>query len=330
MSRISPPLRASPIGLSTDVALHPMLDGPWTHHFAQLGDVRLHYVMAGQGPLIVLLHGFPDFWLGWRRQIPALAEAGFRVVAPDLRGYNLSDKPAGAAAYGTAALVNDVAALLEHLGHKSAILVGHDFGGVVAWSVARRRPELVQKLVVINAPHPRVYAELMRGSRQLLRSWYVFFFALPWLPEFVLRFRHAALIGRIFARDPVREGAYSSEEIAAYRDAAMRPGAMTAMLNYYRARVWSLIAPSWKKAIATIATAVREERGTLSRAGQITRPTLVIWGERDPYLDVRLLDGLERRVRHLTIHRIPNASHWVMADAPSEVTRRIAEFASAP
>ena len=155
-------------------------------------------VLAGEGPLVVLLHGFPDFWLGWRRQIEALAQAGFRVVVPDLRGYNLSDKPKGLASYSTDKLVSDVLGLMAHLGAETASIVGHDWGGIIAWSVARRRPEKVDKLVVLNAPHPGAYVEALRGTAQILKSWYVFAFAVPFIPERVLGARNSALIGRIF------------------------------------------------------------------------------------------------------------------------------------
>ncbi|HMC71452.1 MAG TPA: alpha/beta hydrolase, partial [Mycobacteriales bacterium] len=147
--------------------------------YAEVGDVRLHYVEAGNGPLIVLLHGFPEFWYGWRLQIAPLAAAGFRVVAPDLRGYNLSSKPDGAVAYGADKLADDVRGLIQERGAESALVVGHDWGGSVAWTLAMNHPEVVDRLAILNAAHPRKLNEGLRHPSQLRRSWYFFYFQLP-------------------------------------------------------------------------------------------------------------------------------------------------------
>src|SRR5579884_3024966 len=159
----------------------------WTHRHASVNGVRLHYVEAGRGPLVVLLHGFPEFWYSWRHQIPALAAAGFRVLAPDLRGYNESDKPPGVAAYGLERVAGDVAALVRHAGERRAAVVGHDWGGGIAWWLAMHRPDVVGRLAVLNAPHPAAFRRELRTPGQLLRSWYVFFFQLPALPEWLFR-----------------------------------------------------------------------------------------------------------------------------------------------
>jgi pimeloyl-ACP methyl ester carboxylesterase len=145
--------------------------------YAEVGDQRLHYVEAGQGPLIVLLHGFPEFWYGWRLQIKPLAAAGFRVVAPDLRGYNLSSKPEGVAAYDTAQLTADIRGLIHERGAESALLVGHDWGGTVAWATAMHHPEVVDRLAILNAAHPRKLSQGLHHPGQLRKSWYFFFFA---------------------------------------------------------------------------------------------------------------------------------------------------------
>jgi pimeloyl-ACP methyl ester carboxylesterase len=164
--------------------------------YAELGDIRLHYVEAGEGPLVVLLHGFPEFWYGWRRQIEPLAAAGFRVVAPDLRGYNLSGRPDSVEAYDTGALVADIRGLIHERGAESAMLVGHDWGGTVAWDTAMQHPEVVDRLAILNAAHPRKLSQGLHHPGQLRRSWYFFFFDLPDLPETVVRadrwhfFRH--------------------------------------------------------------------------------------------------------------------------------------------
>jgi pimeloyl-ACP methyl ester carboxylesterase len=280
--------------------------GPWEHRHAVVGGVRLHYVEAGAGPLVVLLHGFPEFWYSWRRQIPALAAAGFRVIAPDLRGYNTSDKPAGVGAYRIELLVDDVAGLIGQAGARSAAVVGHDWGGVIAWVLAMRRPDRVGRLAVLNAPHPLAYRREVWRLAQLLRSWYVLFFQLPWLPERVLRAGNFALLGRMLRSQPTRPGAFTPEDIGWYKSALARPGALTAALNYYRA--------------------AGRGRGPAAPLGPVTAPTLLIWGEKDPYLGVRLSSGLERWVGDLRVERLPGVSHWVQNDDPERTNALLLEF----
>lgn len=316
-------MRASPIGLSTDIALHPTLDGPWTHHFVQLGEVRLHYVEAGpaSGPLVILLHGFPDFWLAWRRQIPALAEAGLRVVAPDLRGFNLSDKPRSVSDYSLSKVADDIAALIRHFGAERASIVGHDIGGAVTWKLARRRPELVERIVAISAPPSKAMMHALRRPAQMRRSWYMLFFALPWLPERVLGARRAAMIGRVFRQSAIREGAFEDEEIDALRDAASRPDALRSMMHYYRAMLRGAFSP-----VGSIAAVASGNRMTVGRAGRMTRPALVIWGDEEPFLDHAMLDDAASWGADVRVHRVPRAGHWVMADAPTEVNRSLVAF----
>ena len=283
----------------------------WTHHEGVVNDVRLHWVEQGTGPLVVLLHGFPEFWWGWHRQIPALAAAGFRVVAPDMRGYNLSEKPKGAASYRTSILVQDVVSLVRQLGEERAHVAGHDWGGVVAWRVALEHPERVDRLVIANAPHPAVFSRELRHPRQLVRSWYAMFFQLPLLPEAVFRANGYATLERIFRKSPARPGAFSDDDIRRYKEAMARPGALTAMLNYYR---------SFARTLG------RRGRSGGDAARTITRPTLVIWGEKDTALGIHNLDGLERYVPDLRIERLPQASHWVLADEPERVSERMIRF----
>ncbi len=281
---------------------------PWTHHEAVVNGVRLHFVEQGEGPLVVLLHGFPEFWYSWRHQIPALAEAGFRVIAPDQRGYNTSEKPPGVRSYRIEHLVDDVAALIEHAGESRAVVIGHDWGGVVAWAVSMLRPEVVEKLVVLNAPHPGALQREFRRLRQLARSWYVFFFQLPWLPEAAIRFRGYRMLDRGLRRESTRPGAFSDEDIAAYKNALAQPGALTAAINYYRA-------------------AVRRNPFESARMlRQIDVPALLIWGEQDPYLGIELTEGLERWVPGIRVERIPEASHWVQVDAAERVNELMIEF----
>lgn len=281
-----------------------------SHHFAELNGIRLHYVQAGAGPLVVLLHGFPEFWYSWRHQIAALAAAGYRVIAPDLRGYNESDKPPGIASYRLELLIDDVAGLIRHAGshagHGPATVVGHDWGGAIAWWLAMHRPDVVHKLAILNAPHRAAYFRELRRPGQLLRSWYVFFFQLPWLPEALLGLAGGKLVARSMSRETVREGAFTPDDLRQYAAAISRPGALTAAINYYRA-------------------AMRQARHITRSIRPIAAPTLLIWGTRDRYLSPRLTEGLTEWVPNLRIERL-DASHWVQNDAPEEVNRLLIEF----
>jgi pimeloyl-ACP methyl ester carboxylesterase len=278
--------------------------------YAEIGEQRLHYVEAGDGPLIVLLHGFPEFWYGWRRQIEPLAAAGFRVVAPDTRGYNLSSKPDGVTAYDIGQLAADIRGLIQERGAETALLVGHDWGGTIAWATAMHHPEVVERLAILNAAHPRKLSQGLHHPDQLRRSWYFFFFDLPDLPEAVVRadgwrfFQH-------FLRDA--HPAYTPEEIERYIEAWSQPGAATGMINYYRSSV----------------------RTPLKRAEEqirpISAPTLVIWGERDRYLREELAEPEHDDVPNLDrVERLPNASHWVHHDEPERVTQLLIDFFRAP
>jgi epoxide hydrolase 4 len=274
--------------------------------------VRLHYVEYGKGPLILLLHGFPECWYAWRYQLPALAQAGFRVVAPDLRGYNLSDKPRGVHAYRMECLIGDVKGLIQTLGEDRAVVVGHDWGGVIAWQLAISEPQMVKKLIILNAPHPQRYLEALKTPGQLLRSWYVLFFQLPWLPELMIHsFGFAGLRQRLL-NEPVHADAFDEVTVKVYQRALAQPGALTAALNYYRAGFRSLV------------------RGLRPNIQPIEMPTLVIWGEQDRYLGADLLEGLEPWVKDLTVERFADASHWVQAEVPERVNERMLQFLRPP
>jgi pimeloyl-ACP methyl ester carboxylesterase len=277
------------------------------HREAVLGGVRLHYVEAGAGPPVVLLHGFPEFWYSWRHQLPALAAAGLRALAPDLRGYNLSAKPPGVRAYTLEALLGDVVGLIRHAGAGRAAVVGHDWGGLLAWFLAAFHPEVVERLVILNAPHPAALAREAGRPAQLLKSWYIFFFQLPLLPEILMRAGDFALVGRMLRREPVRPGTFGDAEVRLYKQALARPGALTAAINYYRANF-------------------RRGRRPDPRVRAIRAPTLVVWGERDPHLGPWFLDGLEEWVPDLRVRRLPGASHWVQNDAPEAVNRLLLDF----
>ena len=205
------------------------------HRYADLAGVRLHYVEAGEGPLVLLLHGFPQFWYEWRHQIPALVEDGFRVVAPDKRGYDLSDKPPGVRAYRLELLARDVERLILACGERTAVVVGHDWGAIVAWIAAMRHPRRVGRLGILNVPHPARFLDGLVSPGQLLRSSYMFFFQIPRLPEEVIRAGDFALLRSALRRDPVRAGTFTAEDIERYVGAMARPGALTATLHYYRA-----------------------------------------------------------------------------------------------
>jgi epoxide hydrolase 4 len=277
-----------------------------------VNGIRLHYVEAGQGPLVVLLHGFPEFWYGWRFQIPALAAAGFRVVAPDLRGYNLSEKPEEVSAYRIARVADDVAGLVRHVAGERdrarATIVGHDWGGIAAISVATRHEALTERIVVLNAPHPAAFAREIRNPAQMARSAYALFFQIPAIAEAALRADDFRALREILERDPLRPEAFTDADIREYVEAWEQPGALTAMLNYYRAAA----------------------RHRLTSRSPETRPlgvpSMVIWGERDRFLRTELLDGLDRWMPGVRIARIPEASHWVQHDAPDRVNELLIAF----
>jgi pimeloyl-ACP methyl ester carboxylesterase len=274
------------------------------HGFVSVNGVRLHYVEAGQGPLVVLLHGFPEFWYSWRRQIPALVAAGYRVVAPDLRGYNLSEKPAGVAAYSVSTLVEDVRALISALGASRANLVGHDWGAGLAWAFAMRHPDMLERLAILNGPHPERMLAALRNPVQLLRSWYIFFFQLPWLPEAVLRRNDYALLFKTFDELPPW-ARLTPEEHAAYREAFEQPGALEATVNYYRA----LLRPHAPPPLVRIEAEV-----------------LVLWGERDRYLGPELATPSAEWVPRVRVEYTPTAGHFVQHARGSWVNERLIDF----
>lgn len=276
-----------------------------------VGSVRLHGMEAGEGPLVVLLHGFPEFWYCWRRQAPDLVRAGFRVIAIDLRGYNLSDKPKGVSSYRVEHLADDVAGLIKSAGETKAHVVGHDWGAVVAWFFAMRHPNLLDRLAILNVPHPVRMQEGWRTWSQLKKSWYVFFFQIPWLPERGFRANHYHSLRVVFRRDPCRPGAYSEGDIDRYVEAFQQPGCLTSAINYYRAIIRT--APS--------------ARVRLLR--RIEAPVLVLWGELDRYLNKELADPPTEWVPNARVIRYPQASHWVQVDEAENVNRELIEFLAA-
>jgi epoxide hydrolase 4 len=290
---------------TTDTTTSPAIDAGigLREGFAEVGDVQLHYVEAGDGPLVLLLHGFPEFWYGWRQQIAPLVEAGFRVVAPDLRGYNLSSKPDGFADYTADKMATDVRGLIRELGAESAMVVGHDWGGSVAWSLAMNHPEVVDRLAILNAAHPRKLNEGLRNPRQLLRSWYFFYFQSPKLPERRARRMHWRFFKR-FLRDA--RPSYTAEELDRYVEAWSQPGAAKAIIDYYRAAV---------------------RLGSKQEIRPVSAPTLVIWGQRDRYLGPKLAEPHAEDVPNLDrVERLPDASHWVHHDEAERVNELLVDF----
>jgi pimeloyl-ACP methyl ester carboxylesterase len=275
-----------------------------------VNGVRLSVVTAGPeaGDVVVLLHGFPEFWYSWREQIPGLVDAGFRVVVPDMRGYNDSEKPRGVDAYHIDRLVGDVVGVVEHYSDTgTAHVVGHDWGGGVAWSIAIREPDVVDRLAILNAPHPERFRDLLKTPAQLKRSWYMFAFQLPWLPEYGLTRKRADLVGKLFA------GSMPREETRHYRAAFLQPGAATATVNYYR---------------SFIREGLRDELPFVSASvpipdGHVRAPTLVVWGLDDEALVPANVDGLDEWTPDLRVERIADASHWVQLDAPVRVTEEL-------
>jgi epoxide hydrolase 4 len=300
-------------GLATPTLLSDTFTGLMPHDgieiregYADVGDVTLHYVEAGDGPLVVLLHGFPEFWFGWRRQIAPLAAAGFRVVAPDTRGYNLSSRPEGVSEYSVDRLADDVRGLIRVLGADSAKLVGHDWGGSIAWATATNHPEVVDRLAVLNAAHPHKLQEGLHHPTQLRKSWYFFFFAIPGLPEDVVHARDWHFF-RHFLHDA--NPPYTPEELERYVEAWSQPGAASGMINYYRSSV--------------------RESSAQAKAEHppITAPTLVIWGQRDRYLGENLAEPALDDVPNLDrVERLDDASHWVHHDEAERVNRLLMEF----
>ncbi len=278
----------------------------WQHRDIITNGIRMHYVTQGEGPLIVLLHGFPEFWYSWRYQIPFLAKHGYTVVAPDLRGYNDTDKPRRG--YDVPTLLRDIVGLIRGLGQEKAIIVGHDWGGALAWTFAMRYPTMTERLIVMNAPHPGAMLREIRTLKQLRKSWYIFFFQIPWLPEYVLLRNHANEIGRSLRGAAVQKSVFPREETAKYQEAMSKPGAMTAALNYYRQLFRRLPRSSW---------------GTKF---QVTMPALLIWGEQDIALGIELTTGLEQWVDDIEIKRIPDSGHWVQQEQPDKVNEYMLEF----
>jgi epoxide hydrolase 4 len=277
-------------------------------NFIKTNGIRLHTVTAGpqSGPPVILLHGFPENWRCWIRQLPALARAGCRVIVPDQRGYNLSDKPQGIKNYGIAELTNDILGLIDALEYEKVNLVGHDFGALVAWMLAIQHPERLHRLGIINVPHPAVmWRFLRRDFEQMRRSWYALFFQLPWLPEMILRAGNWHFATRGLSRSS-RDNAFTREDIEKYKESWSQPGAMTAMLNWYRAA-------------ARYGPEITDNMRVKVR-------TLILWGVQDFALSRRMARPSLDYCDDGNLIFFPGATHWVQREEADEINRHLLDF----
>jgi epoxide hydrolase 4 len=286
--------------------------------FVQANGQRFELAEAGNADsskLAIMLHGFPELNFSWRHQMPVLAKQGWRVWAPNMRGFGASSKPEGIAAYRIDTLLQDVAGLVDLAKAEApateVMLVAHDWGAIVAWMFAIRQVRPLNRLVIMNVPHPKCAQREIRKWRQLRKSWYIFFFQIPWLPETLLLARDARAIRQAFRGTATNKANFPIDALDIYAAAPQRPSAIKSMLNYYRALL--RLPDAWNLDDAMVDT-----------------ETLVIWGEKDNALDIHLLDGMEDWVPRLTLHRLPGISHWVQQDAPEEVNRLLTDWLERP
>ncbi|MBD2439235.1 alpha/beta fold hydrolase [Nostoc sp. FACHB-110] len=277
----------------------------WQHKYITTNGVKLHYVTQGTGPLMLMLHGFPEFWYSWRHQIPEFAQH-FQVVALDLRGYNDSDKPTAQSAYVMDEFVKDIEGVIKGLGHEKCVLVGHDWGGAIAWFFAYAHPEMIEKLIILNLPHPAKFSQGLFTPQQLLRSSYIFLFQLPVIPEFILQSFDYQIIAHTFQGTAFNKNTFTDSDLEAYKKAAAKPGALTAMLNYYRNSLPQFLTnKNWEI---------------------LPVHTLMIWGENDTALGKELTYGTDAYVSNLQIQYIPNCGHWVQQEEPQLVNQYMRKF----
>jgi pimeloyl-ACP methyl ester carboxylesterase len=266
----------------------------------------IHFEIAtlGEGDRLALcLHGFPDHACSWRHQMPLLVRLGYRVWAPNLRGYGNTDSPREVSAYKISTLLEDVACLIQAAKPRETLVLAHDWGGALAWLLAMERPQLIDRLVVLNLPHPACFMRELRRPAQFLRSWYMFLFLLPWLPEFLLRRGNGRAAAELIRRSSRAPGRFPDDILEIYRANAARPGGLTAMLNWYRA--------------AFRDSEIRRYSG--KNAPIIRVPTLLLWGDADVALSLRTTRGTEQYVSDLTFRVLPGVSHWIQQEAPEAV-----------
>lgn len=290
-------------------------DLPIQHGFADVGGIRLHYAECGHGDeLVILLHGFPECWYSWRHQLPVLGRR-FQVVAPDMRGYNLSDKPVRVQDYDIEFLVADVVGLIRHFGRETAAVVAHDWGAGVAWALAQRHPEMVSRLVAMQVPPPAAW-RVNFTFKQFLHSWYMFFFQIPRLPESWARANDFARLDKMFRETTARSDVFTDEDIEVYKEALRQPGALSGGINYYRANVFKSL--------------FRRGGNTPTGGGRIRVPTLFIYGEQDHAVLPETVKGIDRFMdAPYSELRIPGSAHWVQNEAITEVNEALLNFLGA-
>lgn len=276
------------------------------HNHLNINGIKMHTVETGKGPLLVLLHGFPQFWYSWRHQIEVLSSY-FHVIALDLRGYGESDKPASISDYAPDILMNDVEALIKAKGYENAYIVGHDWGGAIAWNLAINKPEIIKKVAVLNCPHPLIFAKNLRSNlKQLKKSWYLFFFQIPFIPEWIFNLKGESLMNKLLKDSTINKDTFSDEDINLYIEEIKKPGAFQAALNYYRAAFKYPLKNQKKK---------------------IQIPSLLIWGENDAVFDISLTKGMDSFFEQpLKINYIPACSHWVQEEQPEIVNQLLLDF----
>jgi len=280
------------------------------HDFLEANGLRFHVASCGEEErdrLALFLHGFPECWYSWRHQLPLMARLGYRAWAPDLRGYGESDRPPRMRDYALETLMADVGALIERSQAREVVLIGHDWGAIIAWYFAMRFPDAIDRLVIMNVPHPGAAEQAFRSWEQRRKSWYAIFFQLPWLPERLLGLRRGRALVEMFRATGLDEETFPDEAVQIQRENVLRPGARKAMLDYYRALV----------------------RGGGARRQRelgypiIETPTLMIWGEQDIALTKQTTFGTGRFVKNLTLRYLPEASHWVQQHEPETVNRML-------
>lgn len=278
------------------------------YSYIPTNGIRLHVIQAGpvDGPLVVLLHGFPEFWYGWKKQIAGLTEAGFRVVVPDQRGYNLSDTPKEVKAYRLEELTEDIVGLIDELGGKDCYLAGHDWGAVVAWYVAMTFPERVRKLAILNVPHPQVMLDFFRKHpRQLLKSWYIGYFQIPGLADWSIKANNFQQAASALLKSS-RPGTFSEVDIAEYKNAWKNSGGMTGMLNWYRA--------------------LGRYRPTMPEDIRLHMPVRILWGKRDAFLSHEMAADSAKFCDRVEVIMFENATHWVQHEEAKAVNEALVKF----
>ncbi|MCB1180370.1 MAG: alpha/beta hydrolase [Leptospiraceae bacterium] len=278
------------------------------HEYVRTNGVNLHIVKKGNGPLIIFLHGFPEFWYSYRHQLLDFSK-DFTAVAIDNRGYNESDKPVGVDSYRLEELVKDVKGIIEYLGFEKCTLVAHDLGGIIAWQLAYSHPEILDNLIILNCPHPMKYSRELKNPTQIFKSWYIYFFQLPIIPEFLISINNFQGIEEIFLKITEAKHKFEKSDLEKYRKMASKENGITSMLNYYR-NVFKFLPLL--------------EKSNMNK--KLNVPTLIIWGEDDKVLSKSLTYDMGEFLSNFEIKYIPDCSHWVQQEEPELVNQYIREF----